>query len=283
MTNFICEYCNKKYSTKSTLSTHQKSTKKCLDLQKKVKVEIIVLEYCCQYCDKKFTSKQNIKNHESSCKTKKIDVVKEMKENYETEIENLKNENQRLREIIAGLQGELKSTNKASDCIYEIAKQPKVINSSNNSTNNSINKNLNISNSIDFKNIDKVKEIIDKNYDINHILGGQKGAAQFAAKYLLVDENGKYVYLCSDPSRNSFKYKNENGDIEKDLEAKKLTNYLVDGGIQEKVKDLSLNWCIEDGKINQDKFMVVTDKQISILNMKDNNTEFKKELASIVS
>ncbi len=295
MTNLICEYCNKTYSSKSSLNNHQKTTKKCLDIQKSLNKITKITEYNCQYCSKIFTTKQNIKTHETICSSKKIDEVKELKEKYENEINDLKNEinelkndNQKLRENMAEMRGELKSSNKASDCVYEIAKQPKNItnNSSNTNTNNSNTNNsktLNITSSIDFKNIDKVKEIIDKNYDINHILAGQKGAAQFAAKYLLVDENGKYVYICSDPSRNSFKYKNENGEIEKDLEAKKLSNYLVDGGIHEKAKDLSLNWCIEDGKINQDKFMFVTDKQISIMNIKDNNTEFKKELASIVS
>ncbi len=302
MSSIVCEYCNKVYSSKSSLNNHKKTTKKCLDIQKSLNKITTITEYNCRYCDKIFTTKQNIKTHETICSSKKVDEINELREKYENEINelrekyedeinDLKNYNknyleeiQKLRENMAEMRGELKSSNKASDCVYEIAKQPKnITNNSNTNTNNNNSKTLNISSSIDFKNIDKVKEIIDKNYDINHILGGQKGAAQFAAKYLLVDENGKYVYICSDPSRNSFKYKNENGEIEKDLEAKKLSNYLVDGGIHEKAKDLSLNWCIEDGKINQDKFMFVTDKQISIMNIKENNNEFKKELASIIS
>jgi hypothetical protein len=203
------------------------------------------------------------------------------------EIQKLRENNAELR---GELKGELKNSNKASDYIYEIAKQPKINNnninnssSSNTSNTNNHNKTLNISSALDFKNIDKVKEIIDKNYDINHILGGQKGVAQFAAKYLLLDDDGKYSYVCADSSRNSFKYKNDSGEIEKDLDAKKLTNYLYDGGINEKTKYLSLNWCVEDGKINQDKLTVATDKQTSIMNIKENNSEFKKELASIIS
>jgi hypothetical protein len=309
MPNLICEYCKKTYATKGTLTTHQKSTKSCLEIQKKIKEEVITLEFSCQYCDKKFTSKQNIKNHESICKTKNIDVVKELKEKYNFEILEIKEKHEfeiseikllnknyleeihSLRETVASLQGELKSANKASDCIYEIAKQPKNNNnnitnnnsSNSNTTNNNNNKTLNISGHIDFKNIDKVKEIIDEKYDINHILSGQKGCAQFAAQYLLVDDNGKYVYLCTDPSRNTFKFKNEIGEIEKDIEAKKLTNYLVDGGLQEKAKHLSLNWCQNDGVIDQEKFLLITEKQLSIMNIKDNNSEFKRELSSIIS
>ena len=292
MSNLICEYCNNSYSSKSSLNNHQKSTKKCLEIQKNLNKIIKKVEFTCTYCDKKFTSKQNIKNHEIFCDVKKTTEYSELKEKYETEIEDLKRENQNLRETVAGLQGELKNANKASDCVYEIAKQPKnnnnitnnnSSNSSNTTTNNNNNKTLNISTSIDFKNINKVKEIIDEKYDINHILSGQKGCAQFAAQYLLVDDNGKYVYLCTDPSRNTFKFKNEIGEIEKDIEAKKLTNYLVDGGLQEKAKHLSLNWCQNDGVIDQEKFLLITEKQLSIMNIKDNNSEFKRELSSIIS
>jgi hypothetical protein len=294
MTNIICEYCNKTYANKSTLSTHQKSTKKCLEIQKNLNKKNNVIEYNCQYCNKIFTSKQSKIIHETKCDCKKdfeLSEVKEIMLNYQNEIKDLKNSNEkyldeihRLRETIARLQGELKSEIKNSDrtydCVFEIAKQPKNNNITNTNTNN---KTLNISGHIDFKNIDKVKEIIDEKYDINYILSGQKGCAQFAAQYLLLDENGKYVYLCTDPSRHSFKYKNEIGEIEKDLEAKKLTNYLIDGGIQEKAKNVSLDWCQNDGIIDKEKFTLVSEKQLSIMNIKENNNEFKKELLSIIS
>jgi hypothetical protein len=323
MTNFICEYCNKTYANKSTLSTHQKSTKRCLEIQKNLNKKNDVIEYNCQYCNKIFTTRQNIKVHENICDGKKDFEIKELKDiitKYESEIkelreikkeydfeqklknkyifeiEDLRNTNEkyleeihRLRETVAGLQGELKSANKASECVYDLAKQPKnnnnnhITNNNGNTTTNNNNKTLNISGYIDFKNIDKVKEIIDEKYDINYILSGQKGCAQFAAQYLLLDENGKYVYLCTDPSRHSFKYKNEIGEIEKDLEAKKLTNYLIDGGIQEKAKNVSLNWCQNDGIIDQEKFTLVSEKQLSIMNIKENNNEFKRELSSIIS
>ncbi len=299
MTSYICEYCNNSYASKSSLNNHQKTTKKCLEIQKNLNKVIQSVEYRCKFCDKKLTTKQNIKNHETNCDIKKSEELKLQKEQHEKEIQKHIDKNkkldilnkeylaeiQKLREIIAGLQGELKTANKTAECVYEIAKQPKHITNGTNTTNtnNSNNKTLNITNHLDFKNIDKIKEIIDEKYDINHFLSGQKGCAQFAAQHLLIDDNGKYVYLCSDPSRYSFRYKNEHGEIEKDLEAKKLTNYLVDGGLKEKAKIVSLNWCQNDGVIDQDRFMIVTEKQDSILNIKDNNSEFRRELAAIVT
>ncbi len=301
MTNLMCEYCRNTYSSKSSLNNHQKTTKKCLEIQKNLNKITDLVEFSCKYCDKKFTSNQNIKKHEPFCNIKKKDEIEELKYKHALEIEELKllnkkqvEEIQQLRETVAGLQGEIRGTHKSNECMYEIVKQPKnnitnnhvssgnTTNNSNNS-NNSNNKTLNISTSLDFKNINKVKEIIDEKYDINHILSGQKGCAQFAAKYLLVDEDGKFAYICTDPSRNSFKFKNENGEIEKDLEAKKLTNYLVDGGLQEKTKNLALNWCQNDGIVDQEKFLLISEKQMDILKLKENNSEFKKELSSLIS
>ncbi len=340
MSNLICEYCKKSYSNKSSLNNHQKTTKKCLEIQKKLSSSItniievsnlneISTKYTCKYCSKNFTTKQNIKNHQDICLLKKDYEISELKKyiefelleikekhkfeileikgNYNMEIEELKDkydfettelkllnkkyleEIQQLRETIAGLQGEMRIMSKSNDCVYEIAKQPKNNITHNNSTNsntttnNSTNKTLNITSSLNFKDIDKVKEIIQQKYDITHILGGQKGCAQFAVQHLLLDSNGKFAYICTDPSRNSFKFKNEDGIIEKDLEPKKLTNYLVDGGLYEKAKHLALDWCHNDGVVDQDKFLLVSEKQVGIMNMKENNSEFKKELSSLVS
>ena len=125
--------------------------------------------------------------------------------------------------------------------------------------------------------MDRVKKIIYDKYDINYFLYGQKGIARFAAENLLKDDDGNYTYNCTDPSRNIFKYKNTKGEIEKDVEAKKLTNYLVNGGIKDKAIDVSSKWCEnEEGKVDKDKFIIMAEKHDSILNLNENNNEFKK-------
>ena len=47
-------------------------------------------------------------------------------------------------------------------------------------------------------------------------------------KFLKKDENGKLMYICTDASRHVYRFKNANGDIEKDIKAKKLTSVLYD-------------------------------------------------------
>ena len=71
MEKFICEYCKNIYSSKSVLIKHQKTTKKCVEIQKNINKEIINIEYNCKYCNKNFTLKQTLQKHENTCNCKK--------------------------------------------------------------------------------------------------------------------------------------------------------------------------------------------------------------------
>ena len=98
------------------------------------------------------------------------------------------------------------------------------------------------------------------------------------------DKNGDLMYVCTDPSRQIFKYKDISGELKKDVEAKKLTNYIVDGGIKKKTVDVSNKWFTNDeGKIDMDKFNIMIEKQQNILKLDGDNTGFKKELVSITT
>jgi len=151
----------------------------------------------------------------------------------------------------------------------------------NNTTTNNI---LTIASPIDFNDIDKAKYIIDNNLDINYVVDGQKGLARFVKDKILTDDNGKLTYLCSDSSRNVFKYKDNTGEIKKDVEAKKLTKYILNGGIRTKSANIGNEWCKDDsGDIDINKFSLMMEQQESIMKLSDDNCNFKKELASITS
>ena len=255
---------------------HQKTTKYCLKLQGK-KEE---LNYKCNYCNKKFTIKQNLLTHYGICKDKEIyDKLKEKEEEirkeYMEEIKKKDYENNELRQKIAELQGRLYTLKGDHELIREIAKQPK------NTTNNNI---LNISTCLDFDNIDKIKDVIENDFNIKYAINGQKGVANFVKDKLLKDNNGKPIYICTDPSRQIFKYKDSAGEIKKDVEAKKLTEYIVDGGIKKKTVDVSSKWYTYDsGDIDMEKFDMMMDPQQNILKIKDDNNSFKKELATLTT
>ena len=84
----------------------------------------------------------------------------------------------------------------------------------------------NILGNLEFKE-NTIKETVDNNYNIVYLNEGIKGLAQFTRDHIINDgEHGKKKYLCSDPSRAIFRYKevktDENGVVQKDVKAAKL-------------------------------------------------------------
>jgi len=287
----ICEFCAKSFKSVSILKNHKQTAKYCLKIQKEKNPENVKENFKkCNFCLKSFAYNV-IKRHVDKCKIKSekdtdindinneyLDIIKEL----EIENENLKNELNALKGELNELKGELNVYKKDHECLLDIAKQPKTTSSY--ITNNNNNKILNITSTMDFNDKDKIKELIENNYNMEYMLDGQKGFAKFAVENLLKDEEGNLKYVCTDPSRQIFKYKDTLGDIQRDVEAKKLTNYLVDGGIKEKTLCITNNWCLEDeGKVDVDKLNTIIDKQNSMLNIKDNNTLFKKELIAMTT
>lgn len=281
---FICTYCNKILSTKSSLNLHIKTAKYCIKIQEENKVKTEKQIFECEDCLKKFSTKQNLNIHYKNCKKleqksiigekdKKIikleltlQNVEKQKEDYKERLEKQKED---YKEQIKELQDKLERI--ASKAIEKPT------------TTNNLNT-LNIASIIDFNNVDKVKDLIENKLNINHVVDGQKGLANFVKDNLLTDDAGKLLYICTDPSRHIFKYKDSSGEVKKDIEAKKLTNYILEGGIRSKSSNIGNDWCKDDkGDIHIDRFNIMIEQQQSIMKLSDDNNSFKKELASITS
>ena len=287
---FKCDYCNKILSSKQNLEIH---IKKC---------EIIVEkeEYKCEYCDKILSTKQKLDYHNNICDKKKENIDKLEKEKKDKEIENLKvqleKQKEEYKEQLEKQKEEYKEQlekqkKEYKDQIREL--QDKLENLatkaierptsvvSNTTTNNS----LNIATSMDFDNIDQIKNLIDNSLTINHVVDGQKGLANFVKETMLLDHNGISKYICTDPSRYIFKYKDTNGEIKKDVEAKKLTSSLVKGGIRKQTAIIGNDW-LESQENSNDylhKLELMMDFQANIHKIEDNNIIFRKELAAITT
>jgi hypothetical protein len=311
-----CQYCNKILSTVYSLKTHQKTVKSCLQKQGK---QNDIVNFNCKFCSKSFTSKDNLYNHYKICKEKMkediiTDEVNKIKEEHKLELEKRNKEHRKeldkrnkehrkelekrnkeqsleikilkenhsleiikLKEELCRLQGKLSVLEENKDIIYEIAKQPKITNAN---TNN--NKILSINSYMDFNNTEHVKKLIEEKYDTKYLFQGQKGVAQFAVDYILKDDNGDLRYVCTDPSRQIFKYKDSEGCIKKDVEAKKLTGFLVNSGIQNKTHNVAIDfWTEDDGEINGEKCSTLLETAQSVKNIAEDNTVFKKELVNI--
>jgi hypothetical protein len=305
-----CEFCKKILSTVYSLKTHQKTVKSCLQIQGKTNNH-----FKCEFCLKIYTTKDSLLSHHKSCKEKKLLVEKKEKIKHQDELENIKNENvilkkqidllkenhlieiekyknkiekykneiknnkkeleiDKLKEELYDVKGQLKVLESNKNIIYDIAKQPKITNTNN--------KFLSIQSHLDFNNTEQVKRIIDEKYDKKYLFQGQKGVAQFAVDYILKDDSGQLKYICTDPSRQIFKYKDSEGCIKKDVEAKKLTGFLVNSGIQEKTHDVAIDfWTDENGDINGEKCSALLEPAQSIKNIEIDNSIFKKELVNM--
>jgi hypothetical protein len=279
--NIECQYCKKIFKNTSSLNFHQKNTKYCLEIQGKINSN-----YNCIYCNKNFTTKQHLNNHLDICKEKEIDQLKkgkeieQLKKEKDKEIEALKKEkDMEIKHLKKELEKQERINKELQDKIERLATT-----AINRPTITTTNNTLNITSFIDFNDLDKVKNLIENKLDIKDVIDGQKGLARFVKNNLLTDDNGNLNYKCSDSSRCMFKYKDSSGEIKKDLEAKKLTDYILNGGIRSKSADIGNEWCKDDdGDINMTKFDIMLEQQQSIMKLRDDNTSFKKELASITS
>jgi hypothetical protein len=101
-TSFVCEYCNKTYTSLSNLNYHKKTAKFCIEKRNINNINTNVIEKIelvnCEYCNKEFTSKKICNIHLETCKEKKkIDDINEKNLIINKEIEEL--EQKHLKEI----------------------------------------------------------------------------------------------------------------------------------------------------------------------------------------
>ena len=75
--NYTCIYCNKEYTSLSSLNYHQKTAKFCLELRQKQSTQQDFLQ--CIYCKRDFTIKQSYNSHITNCKERFSKIEDEMK------------------------------------------------------------------------------------------------------------------------------------------------------------------------------------------------------------
>ena len=304
----ICQYCNNEFINLTSIRSHQKKSKYCLKLQNK--------EFICNGCNKIFHISNDLDIHKNNC----VDNLKQKIILLETNNKSLEDEtrdNKTLEEKIKSLEEKIKDLEDENKDIqyyqnkiefYEkqfVDKDILLIEKDNQikhlqeqiisvtkvavakpttTTNNTTINNRILNMSVLNFNDNNVKHIIDNKYNADVIAGGQKAVAKFATNYLLTDSDGNLNYVCTDVSRKIFKFKNGFGELEKDVNAKKLTNILSENGLFEKTSNISQQfWTNEDGSIDQDKFLSIVEKASEIKNIKDDNTIFKNELANMTS
>jgi hypothetical protein len=252
----ICEYCNKVLATSATLKIHQARTKYCLTIQQKTKVvceEVVCAEVVCTYCSKSM-AKRNLSRHLISCKDKKVQ-------------NGIQGKLDEANKRIITLEAENRLLLSSKECVEKIAQQPKT------TTNNM---KLTILSALALSE-DRVRRVVEDSFTRNHFLEGQKGVARFAVDHLLKDDQGKLNYICTDPSRHTYRFKEGDNEI-KDVKGKRLTTALAPP-----VSDKSHRLAVEEMGEDLEKLNICSENFSDIKGMNDDNSDFRAELATMIS
>lgn len=234
-----CEFCSNTFKDSYKLKIHQKKAKYCLEIQGKTNIE-----------------KENVEKLLEKLTALSTENIQLKCENTQLKYENtfLRNENEEFKKTIA-----------------DIAKTPQTINNTTNTTQN----NLLMLTPFEL-NRERFSNMIKESFTKDYMIEGQKGVAKFAVDKLLRDENGKLQYVCTDPSRQIYKFKTIEGEMERDVKARKLTKSIVEE-LKKKAQNITLQTVTDDS----DVFMLLTNNFQDINDLEEDNAEFRNTLASL--
>jgi len=192
-------------STKSSLVTHIKRAKYCIEKRSQTRLKSFV----CISCNKVYTSKQNLNIHLENC----VSYQLEIEQKRIGDIVSSKNE------LVSQLQSQLKEKDQIirelQDKLENVAL--KAVSRSTITTNNTINA---IIQRLDPVTTESIEASVPQ-LTIEHIKRGPEGYAEYALKHPF-----KNRVVCVDYSRRKIKYKDENGNIISDPEMTKLATRL---------------------------------------------------------
>jgi len=296
MDNSVCIFCSKEFSSKYTLLNHQKTVKSCLKIQGKQDKET---EIECENC-KKMLSIRSYKKHKPKCeekyqeekdierdkernkerdkeRDKEIKELNRMINNYKVEIEKYKSDINNYKSsilliekeknfVIKTLEKHIQNLQSTSTSItMKLAEKNSTVNNVNNKT-VVINNNPPLTNEVLRQYANTFT--IDNAYNINGI-----------TKHLTSSLENHII--CTDLSRNIFKYTNEKDEeiIDKDLEIL-LPHYLT--SIKDR-NDFLYKEVFDYFKNNDVPISVQTDYKIfydalnSIINKSDNQSKYSEK------
>ena len=220
--NYECNFCNKYFTTKIILKTHQSTAKYCLKLQNKKPEET----YECTYCSKKFDIKYNYDMHRIShlvdpifIKLQKAEEdIKELRMKLEQKDDELRmkleQKDDELRMKLEHLQTILDDKNEQIKAFQE--QNQKLLMKSVSTPKNTYNTvNIEHFTAMTQQHLDDNA----KNLTLEHINKGPRGYAEYMINYPCKDS-----LVVTDIARMIFKYKDENGNLCVDIEARNLIN-----------------------------------------------------------
>ena len=105
MDHFTCCYCLKNFVSKYNMTKHQKTTKKCLEIQENINNENNIFK--CEFCTYNTRIKGNIDRHLISCKNRLDILLKSQESEKDKIIEKQKDEIKMIEDNYKKLEVEL--------------------------------------------------------------------------------------------------------------------------------------------------------------------------------
>jgi hypothetical protein len=186
----------------------------------------------------------------------------------------------RLHQIIAEQQSTIAKLEakleKFENVVIAAASEPKT---SVKTTNNVVvnNNTLNLSQ-------EHVTKVLDEHFTKEVAAGGQKGLAKMVREKMLTGPDGKPTYVCVDSSRQTFEFTNNDGDVERDVKAKKLTKALINSKIQQKAAEVGNQiWTKADGHVDSTLYEYCSPKVMELACFEKDDSKFRSELSALTS
>ena len=306
-----CTFCSKVFKTKSNLTQHMKTAKYCLKLRGEAPSESS--SYTCTDCGLIFTKKQNHEKHLRKCKgalgdlrqdkfdrevaelQKKLDEkdevnaqqTEEFKEKLDEKDEVNAQQTEEFQETIdkkddvilvltykvRDLETELKIYKSQSkedrNALVDIAKRPTTTNTNNNNINSVI---------LQLKPLDYSIENIEEMFRVMEptaLRNGQRGIAQHLIKEMFTTPDGDKKMICTDPSRDIFKYLDLDKKIAKDCKLYNLIEMCIEAGLDDKIHEFTRS--INEQDISNTEKCILYQVAVECNGLRHNSSEFRSE------
>jgi hypothetical protein len=248
-----CIYCKNKFTTKTSLNTHQKTAKYCL----KLRGDVLSTKHTCNGCSKTFCRKYEYERHMNICKSDpvvetyklKIHDLEKINEQYKFQLETKDIRTEELDKTIQDQKHQIKDLqNKLENIAISAVSRPTTSNKT--QINNYIQQMKPVT--------DEYMEDNVKHLTIDHIMKGAEGYAQYALEYPLKDR-----LICVDYARRKVKFKNNEGELITDPEMSNLATKFFNS-----IKDKNKELIIECGKKLKENFGDELDTIVKIFDYK---------------
>ena len=279
-----CQFCGKTFSSVYVLKTHVSKAKYCLKIQRSKKEADTITERKKNQQEEKIKlQEEKIKLQEEKIKQhrQKIKQHQQKIKGHQQKIKRQTKEIKRYEERLALQKREYEEKiEKLQDRIQELATKAIAKPTTTNNT-------TNVLNLTPFDMDAKcIKDKIQEKYDFGYFLKGQRGVAEFTKENLLTDKEGNLMYICCDPSRSIFKYKDEKGELRKDVQANRLSK-TVTPSILSKAHSLVMEE-VENGEEESEeeknkKNMKHYEMYFKLKEFEDKPQKFGVELSKLVS